>query len=105
MTKLKKDDYVIVIAGKDKGKKGKILRVLPKLRKVLVEGINLVKKAVKPNPQLNQEGGIKVKEALLDISNVALVHPATGKPSKVRFEIIDNNKVRLFKTDGQLVDS
>lgn len=105
MSKIKKDDQVVVIAGKDKGKKGKVLRVFPDIRKVLVEGINLVKKATKPNPQMNEQGGLKVKEALLDISNIALVHPTTGKAAKVGYKIIDNAKVRVFKSDEQRVDS
>lgn len=105
MSKIKKDDQVAVLAGKDKGKQGKVLRVFPKLGKVLVEGVNLVKRAVKPNPQLNEQGGIKTKEALLDISNVALLHPVTGKPAKVGYKFIDDTKVRVFKTDGQRVDS
>ena len=105
MSKIKKDDKVIVLAGKDKRKEGKVLRVFPKLGKILVEGINVVKKAVKPNPQLNEPGGIKTKEALLDISNVALLHPATGKPAKVGYKFIDKTKVRIFKIDGQHVDS
>jgi len=105
MSKIKKDDQVIVLAGKDKGKKGKVLRVFPKSDKVLIEGVNLIKKSVKPNPQLNEQGGIKTKEALLHISNVALLHPTTGKPAKVGYKFIDNTKVRVFKTDGQRVDS
>lgn len=105
MSKIKKHDLVVVLAGKDKGKQGKVLRVFPESDKVLVEGINLVKKSVKPNPQLNEQGGIKTKEALLQISNVALLHPTTGKPTKVGYKFIDDTKVRVFKTDGQRVDS
>lgn len=105
MSKIKKDDLVIVLAGKDKGKQGKILRVFPKSDQVLVEGINLVKRAVKPNPHMNEQGGLKTKEALIHISNVALVHPTTGKPAKVGYKFIDNAKVRVYKTDGQRVDS
>ena len=76
-----------------------------KEERVLVEGINLVKKAVKPNPQTNEKGGIQTKEAPLHISNLALVNPNTGKAGKVGFKTIDGKKVRIFKADDQRVDN
>lgn len=104
MQKLKRDDEVIVIAGRDKGKRGKITRVLDNGR-VVVSGINMVKRHTKPNPNLNQQGGILEKEAAIDASNVALFNPKTGKAGKVGFRIeADGKKVRVFKADQSLVD-
>jgi len=82
--KLKKGDEVIIIAGKDKGKRGQIIKVDPIANKVLVSGLNLIKKAVKPNPQTGTEGGIVTKEAPIHASNVALVDPTTQKPTRKR---------------------
>ncbi len=105
MNKIKKDDSVIVIAGKDKGRQGKVLRILD--RKVLVEGINLVKKHVKPNPNAKkpQPGGIIEKEMPLDMSNVGLYNPATKKADRVGIKTLeDGKKVRYFKSNGEMVD-
>lgn len=82
--KLKKGDEVLVIAGKDRGKRGQILRVMPTTNRVLVAGINMIKKAVKPNPQTGQEGGIVTKEAPIHASNVMLIDPASQKPTRKR---------------------
>lgn len=84
--KLKKGDEVLVITGKDKGKRGQVARVMPTTNAVLVTGINLIKKAVKPNPQTGVEGGLVTKEAPIDASNVMRVDPATGKPTRKRAE-------------------
>ncbi len=103
MNKIKRDDSVIVIAGKDKGRQGKVLRILE--RKVLVEGVNLVKKHKKPNPAANQPGGIIEKEMPLDASNVALYNPATKKADRVGIKTLtDGKKVRYFKSNGEMVD-
>jgi len=103
MRKLKGNDEVIVIAGKDKGKRGKIARVLEN-DKVIVSGINLMKKHVKPNPQLQQQGGIVEKEAAIAVSNVAIFNPATGKGDRVGFKTLeDGTKVRFFKSNGEVV--
>ena len=99
MHKIKKDDLVKVIAGKDKDKTGKVLQV--KDGKVLVEGCNMVTKHSKPNAA-NPNGGIITKEAAMDISNVMLV--VDGKATKVGFEIKDGKKVRVAKTTGKVID-
>ena len=99
MQKIKKDDMVIVIAGKDKDKTGKVLSV--KEGKVIVEGVNVVKKHTKPN-QMNQNGGIVEKEAAIDVSNVMLL--VDGKATRVGFEVKDGKKVRVAKTTGKVID-
>ena len=99
MQKIKKDDMVIVIAGKDKDKTGKVLSV--KEGKVIVEGVNVVKKHTKPN-QMNQNGGIVEKEAAIDVSNVMLY--VDGKATKVGFEVKDGKKVRVAKATGKVID-
>ena len=101
--KIRRDDEVVVLAGKDKGKQGKVLKVLASEDKLIVEGVNLVKKHQKPNPQLNVAGGIIEKEAAIHVSNVAIVNPATGKADRVGFRFEDEKKVRFFKSNGELV--
>lgn len=102
-SKIRRDDEVIVLAGKDKGKTGKVTKVLVEDSKVFVEGINLIKKHQKPVPQLQQPGGIVDKEAPLHVSNVAIVNPATGKADRVGFRIEDGKKVRFFKSNNELI--
>ena len=99
MQKIKKDDMVIVIAGKDKDKTGKVLSV--KEGKVIVEGVNVVKKHTKPN-QMNQNGGIVEKEAAIDASNVMLL--VDGKATRVGFEVKDGKKVRVAKATGKVIE-
>ena len=101
--KIRRDDEVVVLAGKDKGKQGKVLKVLAEDDRLIVEGVNLVKKHQKPNPQLNVPGGIVDKEAAIHVSNVAIVNPATGKADRVGFRIEDEKKSRFFKSNGELV--
>lgn len=104
MRKIKKGDEVIVIAGKDKGSRGTVLRVLSNDR-VMVENVNMVKKHQKPNPMVGTPGGIVEKEASLHLSNVALYNPATGKGDRVGIKRLeDGNKVRYFKSNGEVVD-
>jgi large subunit ribosomal protein L24 len=104
MNKIKKGDDVIVIAGKDKGKRGNVLRVLNNGR-VMVDGINIVKKHVRPNPQAGEQGGIVEQEAAMDISNVALYDAASGKASRVGIKVLeDGKKVRVYRTSGEMVD-
>ncbi len=104
MRKIKKGDQVIVLAGKDKGKQGSILRVIDDA-KVVVENINLVKKHSKGNPMKGEPGGIVDKEMPLDISNVAIVNPVSGKADRIGFKMLDDGrKVRIFKSDGEVVD-
>ncbi|MCF1427134.1 MAG: 50S ribosomal protein L24 [Shewanella sp.] len=100
--KIRRQDEVVVLAGKDKGKTGKVAQVLP-TGKMIVEGINLVKKHTKPNPHLGVTGGIVDKEAPIQASNVAIVNPATGKADRVGFRFEDGKKVRYFKSNGELV--
>jgi large subunit ribosomal protein L24 len=104
LQRIKLNDEVIVITGKYKGRRGKVIRVIEP-RHVLVEGVNRVKKHVKPNPQRNIKGGVVEKEAPLDVSNVALFNPATKKPSRVGVKTLnDGKKVRYFKSNNELVD-
>ena len=98
--RVKKDDTVVVIAGKDKGKKGKVLSVLPKQNKVVVEGVNVITKHQKPSA-INPQGGIVNKEAAIHISNVMPVDPETGKGTRVRFEMKDGKKVRVAVKSGK----
>ncbi|MCH2057251.1 MAG: 50S ribosomal protein L24 [Thalassotalea sp.] len=102
-SKIRRDDEVIVLAGKDKGKTGKVTKVLVEDSKVFVEGINLVKKHQKPVPQLQQAGGIIEKEAPIHVSNVAILNPKTGKADRVGFRVEDGKKVRFFKSNNELV--
>lgn len=105
MRKIKKGDEVIVIAGKDKGKHGKVVRISTDER-LVVENVNLVKRHTKPNPARNQSGGIVEKEMPLHISNVALYNPATDKADRVGFKVLeDGRKVRVFKSNKEVVDA
>jgi large subunit ribosomal protein L24 len=102
-SKIRKGDDVIVLAGKDKGKRGTVLRVGED--RVVVENINLAKKHVKPNPNRGEQGGIVDKEMPLHVSNVALYNPATEKGDRVGFKTLDDGrKVRTFKSNGEVVD-
>ena len=103
MRKIIRDDEVIVIAGKDKGKRGKVLRILADDR-LIVSGINMVKKHTKPNPMLGKAGGIVEKEAAIAVSNVAIFNSATGKGDRVGFKVLeDGDKVRIFKSNGEVI--
>lgn len=102
-SKIRHDDEVIVLAGKDKGKRGKVTKVLTSAGKVFVEGANLVKKHQKPNPQQGVAGGVVEQEAAIDVSNVAIYNAATGKADRVGFRFEDGRKVRFFKSSGELV--
>ena len=101
MTKIKKGDTVKVIAGKDVGAEGKVLSVDKKAGRVVVEGVNIVKKHTKPS-MANQNGGIVETEAPLDASNVMYVHK--GKPTRVGFKIDGDKKVRIAKSTGEVID-
>ena len=105
MNKLRKGDGVIVITGKDKGKRGTVVRRVD-ADHVVVEGVNRVKKHVKPNPMKGEQGGIVEKEMPIQISNVALFNPATQKADRVGFKTLDDGrKVRVFKANGEVVDA
>lgn len=104
MAKIKRNDEVMVITGRDKGKRGKVLRVLDNGR-VFVSGINMVKRHTRANPQANSPGGILEKEASLHISNVALVNAATGKADRVGYkQLADGTKVRVYRSSGEVID-
>jgi large subunit ribosomal protein L24 len=114
MQKIKRGDKVVLLAGKDKGRQGTILKVInrqskkglrnPSLR-VVVEGLNMVKKHVKANPQEEKPGGIIEKEAAIDISNVAILNTGTDKADRVGIKTLDDGrKVRFFKSDGEVID-
>jgi large subunit ribosomal protein L24 len=104
MLKIKADDEVIVISGRDKGKRGKVLKVKDN-GKLLISNVNMVKKHQKANPNLNQPGGIVDKEAPIDASNVAIFNPETQKADRVGFRIEDGKKVRFFKSNNASVDA
>lgn len=105
MKKIKKGDEVIVIAGKDKGKKGIVKKVLCHGRSLLVEGINMVKKHQKPNPQANRQGGIETISMPIDASNVMLYDPNANKGSRVGIRVLeDGSRARYFKVSNQVVD-
>ncbi len=103
MAKIKRDDTVMVIAGKDKGRKGKVLRVFPAKSRVLVENVNVVKRHTRPSQA--SQGGIVEKEAPIHISNVMLVCPKCGDPTRVGFSILENgSKQRLCKRCGEIIE-
>jgi large subunit ribosomal protein L24 len=104
MRKIRKGDDVVVIAGKDKGKRGPVLRVVDD-EHVVVEGANVVKKHQRPNPMKNQTGGIVDKEMPLHISNVALFNPSTKKADRVRIKVLDDGRrVRVYRSNGEMID-
>ena len=105
MKKIRKGDTVVVIAGRDKGRRGAVIEVLADDR-VRVEGLNMAKKLQRPNPQVGQQGGIIEREAPLHISNVLLYNPATQKGDRVGFkDLADGRKVRVFKSNSEVVDA
>ena len=104
--KVRKGDTVLVIAGRDKGAQGKVIAAYPRLGKILVEGVNRVKRHTRPNPIKGQTGGIVDKEMPIQASNVALFNPATGKADRVGFRVLDDGrKVRYFKSNGEVADA
>lgn len=100
---VKKGDKVMVISGKDKGKEGIILEAFPKKDRVIVEGVNVVKKHAKPS-QANPQGGIIEFEAAIHVSNVMPIDPKTGEPTRVGYQVVDGNKVRVAKKSGEVLD-
>lgn len=105
MNKIKKGDEVIVIAGKDKGRRGSVINVLEKGQKLLVEGINTVKKHIRANPNTGERGGIVVKALPIHCSNIMLYNPTEGKGSRVGIKILgDGRIVRYFKSTDEVVD-
>jgi len=104
MKKIKSDDEIIVIAGRDKGKRGKVRRVMERDR-LIISGINMIKRHTKPNPTAGSQGGIVEKEAPIHVSNIAIYNEATSKPDRVGFKILeDGSKVRIFKSNQEVID-
>jgi large subunit ribosomal protein L24 len=102
MNRIRKGDQVVVIAGKDKGKKGDVIRVAGD--KVVVSNINVIKRHTKPNPQAGQPGGVIEREAPIHISNVMLFNPASGKGERVAFKVLeDGRKLRVFRSSGEAI--
>lgn len=103
MRKIRTGDQVVVIAGKDKGRTGKVVSVDTVLDKVIVENVNVAKKHTRPNPAVGEPGGIVEKEMPLDISNVAIFNPKTEKADRVGVRVEDGKKVRFYKSTGDVV--
>lgn len=101
---VKKDDSVIVITGKDKGKKGRVIAAYPRQNRVLIEGVNMVKKHARPS-QANPQGGIIEQEAAIHVSNVMHIDPKSGKVTRIGYKVLDNGKkVRIAKKSGEVID-
>ena len=103
MQKIKRDDEVVILAGKDRGKRGKVRKVLEG-GKLLVTGVNKVKKHTKPNPQQGVTGGIVEQERPIQISNVAIFNPDTNRADRVGFKLDGDDKARIFKSSGMKID-
>src|SRR5215213_8031532 len=104
-SKIRKNDQVTVIAGRDKGRRGRVLEVAPARGKVRVEGIGMIKRHQKANPQANRGGGIVDKESFIDISNVQLIDPQSGKPTRVRYQVeSDGSKTRTAASSGHVFE-
>jgi large subunit ribosomal protein L24 len=102
---IRKNDQVIVRAGKDRGKKGRVLSVIPAKNRVIVEGVNLIKRHTRPNPQRNIKGGIVEREAAIHLSNVMLVDPDSNEPTWVGKQVLsDGTRVRISRKSGQAID-
>jgi large subunit ribosomal protein L24 len=106
MSKIRKGDQVVVLTGKDKGKRGTVLRMVIESDRAVVEGVNRVKKHTKPNPMKGTTGGIVEKEMSIHVSNIAIFNPATSKADRVGYKILDDKrKVRVFRSNGEVVDA
>ena len=104
MNRIRKGDEVIVLAGRDRGKRGTVLNISADGKRALVNDINVVKKHTRPNPNANQTGGIITKEAPIQLSNLALYNPATGKGDRIGYRFLeDGTKVRFFKSNGEVL--
>jgi len=103
--KVRKNDQVLVTAGRDKGKRGRVIEVQTKKRRVVVEGVNVAKKAVKPNRQRGIAGGIVERESPIDISNVLVLDPSSRKPTRIGFQVLqDGRKVRIARKTGASIE-
>jgi large subunit ribosomal protein L24 len=104
-SKIKKNDQVVIIAGRDKGKRGRVLEVAPSTAKIKVEGVGVIKRHQRANPQSNRGGGIIEKEAFINISNVQLVDPQSGKPTRVKYQVeSDGSKIRVATASGHSLE-
>ena len=104
-TPIRKNDNVVVTTGKDRGKRGRVMRVVPDKNRVIVEGVNVIKRHTKPNPQRNVKGGVVEREAALHASNVQLVCPECGKPTRIGRKVLgDGRKVRVCRKCEGVVD-
>jgi large subunit ribosomal protein L24 len=104
-TPIRKNDNVLVVTGKDRGKRGRVLKVLPEKNRLVIEGVNFIKRHTKPNPQRNIKGGVVEREASLHASNVQLVCPECGKPTRLGRKILgDGRKVRICRKCEGVVD-
>lgn len=105
MRRIRKDDEVIVIAGKDKGRRGKVIQVVENGERVIIGGVNLIKRHTKPNPARGVAGGIVEREAAIHVSNVMLFNPVAKKGDRIGFRVLeDGRKVRYFKSNNEVVD-
>ena len=104
-TPVRKNDVVVVRTGKDRGKRGRVLRVLAEKNRLVVEGVNIIKRHTRPNPQKNIKGGIVEREASIDASNVMLLDPETNEPTRVGIKVLsDGRRVRIGRKSGATVD-
>ena len=103
-TPIRRNDNVVVTTGKDSGKRGRVLKVLPTKNRLIVEGVNMIKRHTRPNPQRNIKGGIVEREASLNVSNVMLVCPACGKPTRIGYSTQGDRKVRVCRKCEGVVD-
>jgi large subunit ribosomal protein L24 len=104
--RIRKNDQVQVIAGRDKGKRGRVLQVLPEKNRVVVEGVSMIKRHTRPNPQKNVKGGIVEREGSINVSNVMLVCPESGRPTRVGAKFLEGGrKVRVARKSGAVVDN
>ncbi len=103
-SKVRKNDQVVIIAGRDKGRRGRVLEVAPAKGKIKVEGVGMIKRHQKANPQANRGGGIVDKEAFIDISNVQLIDPQSGTPTRVRYEGEGESKMRVAAKSGHSLE-
>lgn len=105
MLHIRKNDQVVVLSGREKGSKGKVLIVFPKQNRAIVEGLNMLKRHTRPNPQKNIKGGVVEKEAPIHLSNLMLISPESGKPVRVGFaELTDGRKIRKVQKTGETID-
>jgi large subunit ribosomal protein L24 len=104
-SKIKKNDQVVVIAGRDKGKRGRVLEVAPANGKIKIEGVAVIKRHQRANPQSNRGGGIIEKEAFINISNVQLIDPQSGKPTRIKYQVEgDGSKIRVAASSGHSLE-